>query len=100
MISRWLPLCARAGTAAKASAPNARAASAAELRAGFLACMVNPPWGLNVSRSEKQILRFAQDDVSLFSDTSVSERIRTNLDLVDLGPVLRAALVVEHGARA
>src|SRR6266704_5870663 len=56
--------------------------------------------GRFVSRSEKQILRFAQDDVSLFSDTSVRERIRTNLDLVDLGPVLRAAFVVEYGARA
>src|SRR6266571_5771597 len=58
------------------------------------------PRGGLVSRSEKRILRFAQDDVSLFSDTSVREWIRTNLDLVDLRPVLRAALVVEHGARA
>src|SRR6266699_6723131 len=70
---------------------------------GCVACGKKRPGeipGRFVSRSEKQILRFAQDDVSLFSDTSVRERIRTNLDLVDLGPVLRTALVVEHGARA
>src|SRR6266480_3959708 len=71
-------------------------------RWGRRTCSKNAPGipGRIVSRSEKRILRFAQDDVSLFSDTSVRERIRTNLDLVDLGPVLRAALVVEHGARA
>src|SRR6266478_3360527 len=94
MISRWLPLCARAGPAAKvrakASAPNAKAASAAVVGPARLA-EKNAPGNPGA---------FCLDDVSLFSDASVRERIRANLDLVDLGPVLRAAFVVEHGARA
>src|SRR5437867_13380016 len=35
-----------------------------------------------------------------YSDTSVRERIRADLHLVDLGAVLRAALVVEHRPRS
>src|SRR5438309_6061863 len=104
MISRWLPLCARAGAAAKASAPNAKAASAAEMRAGFLAFMANPPWVecLQPDRhaSRKKTPRGDPRGVLGKMWRSVRERIRTNLDLVDLGPVLRAAFVVEHGARA
>src|SRR4029077_20393259 len=52
MISRWLPLCARAGAVvkAKASAPHARAVKAAEMRTGFLAYMADPPLGVECRR--------------------------------------------------
>src|SRR6266704_6640249 len=107
MISRWLPLCARAGAAAKASAPDAKTASAAEVRAGFLAFMVNPPWGLNVSgagRAGAPCNKNAPGNPGAFcfgkDVLSVRQGIRTNLNLVHLGPVLSAAFVVEHGARA
>src|SRR5438552_18918583 len=96
MISRWLPLCARAG-AAKATATDARLARTVKERKGFPAFMANPPWKKNPGKSRGA--RFIED-APPFGDASVRERIGTNLDPVDLRAVLRAAFVVEHGARA